>query len=367
MARRTGHPPGAPSRPRGAAVAQRPGAEGAKSGDTASLTFGGEAAESAAAHLSAVTFGAGSTRSSPHRCGRSRRSVKRHRARGKRARRPAPSSSSTGANATGSTASRRSPTSTVSAVGSPWRPSVGAEPVWVTSASGAPGRLHVARVVRQRVVAEAHGGAVEAGAVLEPPGRPRPPERPPVAHPPRVVPLADGVERDRLVPHEHLAVHPARDLVAGGARRVGVGRAVGVPVQLEPEGHPLAARVAVHLGRVVEPEGERLAPERHVVERRLDGVVGPQALGAQLERAGPRGGHRVVDHRHERAALAHHAGPVPDRALVGVEADADVAAERAVGRGEVEVPRLVPPRLGTRLVVALVGGGQAGAGRQSCR
>ena len=83
-------------------------------------------------------------------------------------------------------------------------------------------------------------------------------------------------------------------------------------------------RVAVHLGRVVEAEGERLAAEGHVVERHLDRVVGPQALALQLERRG-RGRHGVVDHGHERPALAHQAGPVPGGALVGVEADAHVA------------------------------------------
>ena len=74
------------------------------------------------------------------------------------------------------------------------RPSVGREPVCATSARRPPGGCTYPGWYGQRVVAEAHGGAVEAGAVVEPAGGPRPAERPPVAHAPRVVALADGVE-----------------------------------------------------------------------------------------------------------------------------------------------------------------------------
>ena len=181
------------------------------------------------------------------------------------------------------------------------------------------------------------------------------------ARTPGVVALADGVELDALVAHEHHAVDPARDLVAGGAGRVHVGGAVGLPLEVEPEGHPVTYRPpvrVVHGGGIVEPERERLAAERDVVERRLDVVVGPQALGADLERRRPGGRDVVVDHRHQGPTLAHHAGPVPGHRLVGIETQAHVAAERRVAGGEVVVPRFAPPVALPRGVVGLVGGGQ---------
>src|SRR5690606_31975820 len=113
--------------------------------------------------------------------------------------------------------------------------------------------------------------------------RPHPAEGPPVPVAPRVVPLADAVEGDRLVAHEDLAVHGAGALVAGGARP-GVDGAVGLPLEVEAEWHPLAPEVAVHLGGVVDADGERLAAEGEVLEGGLDRVVSPEALGPDLER-----------------------------------------------------------------------------------
>ena len=154
---------------------------------------------------------------------------------------------------------------------------------------------------------------------------------------------------------------PGRHLVAGRARGVQVGSAIGLPLEVEPERHPVTDRPAVrvvHGGWVVEPQGEGLAAERDVVERRLDVVVGPQALGADLERRRPGRGDVVVDHRHQRPTVAHHAGPIP-----GDPSDwdrgRDARSRRARRRGgEVEVPRLAPPVAVPGGVVGLVGGGQ---------
>src|SRR5690606_1708942 len=192
-------------------------------------------------------------------------------------------------------------------------------------------------------------------------------EDPPVALAPGVVALPDAVELDGLVADQDPPVDPARHLVAGRARRGGVDAAGDLPLEVEAEGHPLAPGPAglVDLGRVVDPQAEGLAPEGHVVEGGLDRVVGPQALRAHLQGPGRRQRDLVVDHRHELPALPHDAGPVPGDALVRVEPAAPVAAQRTVGRGEVEVPRLVPPRLGPRLVVALVAGVEGG--RPPCR
>ena len=152
-------------------------------------------------------------------------------------------------------------------------------------------------------------------------------------------------------PHQHLALHPTRHLVPGGA---GTGR--------RRRRHPCPTR-----GR------GRRAPARRRPPYISAGSSRPRANASQprvmwsngtstvwsAHRPSPcsssepaAGGATVVDHGHERPALAHQAGPVPGGALVGVEADAHVAPQRAVGRGEVEVPRLVPPRLGTHGVVA---------------
>ena len=95
--------------------------------------------------------------------------------------------------------------------------------------------------------------------------------------------MADGVDVELLVADEHGAVHPAGHLVAGRTR-VGVrGCSYGLPLQVQPEGHPVAAQIAVDLAWLVDPYREGLAAERHVVEGRLHGVVGPEAFGPDLQ------------------------------------------------------------------------------------
>ena len=71
--------------------------------------------------------------------------------------------------------------------------------------------------------------------------------------------------------------------------------------------------------------------------------------------------HLVVDDGDGRPAGAADEGVVPGAGPVRVQAEADPAADRAVGGGEVEVPRLAPQLLGAGLVPALVGRIDGGA------
>ncbi len=99
-----------------------------------------------------------------------------------------------------------------------------------------------------------------------------------------MVTLADAVEVDDLVTHQHFAVHGARDLVPGVAW-VGVDAAVGLPLEVEAERDAVAAKLTVvDLGRIVDPDRERLGAQGEVLERRLDGVICPEPFRADLER-----------------------------------------------------------------------------------
>ncbi|MEZ5179288.1 MAG: hypothetical protein R2746_13695 [Acidimicrobiales bacterium] len=161
-----------------------------------------------------------------------------------------------------------------------------------------------------------------------------------------MVSLAPPVDLDDLLPHEHLAVHPARHLVAVDAR-VRVRRAaVGLPLEVEAEGDAVAPQVAVDLGGVVDPDGERLDAHGHVVERGLDGEVGPQALGADLERRGRGQSHIVVDHGHEGAAGPDEARPVPGAAEAAAQSEAHVAGHALRLVDEVQVVALAPEQVG---------------------
>ena len=76
---------------------------------------------------------------------------------------------------------------------------------------------------------------------------------------------------------------------------------------------PGLAALAVHRGGVVERQ-RTLRNRGDVVERHLDRVVGPQALGTPPASRPPAGRYVVVEHRHQRAALTYQAGPVPGHA-----------------------------------------------------
>ena len=162
---------------------------------------------------------------------------------------------------------------------------------------------------------------------------------------------------------EDLAVDDAWHLVAGGPGVV-VRLAVGLPLEVEAHRHEVAARPAgpVQLGGIVDGHAGGLVGELPTIERVGADVLGPQTMAADLERRRLRQGHLLVDDRHRRApGTADHgvvpAGPRPrpGGTEVRVQPDADPAADRAVGRAEVEVPRLAPQLLRPRVVAALVG------------
>src|SRR3954464_15534435 len=67
----------------------------------------------------------------------------------------------------------------------------------------------------RRRAGEAELDAVQARAVVEVRGAPHPRGAPPVAHTPRVVALADAVERQLLAVDADAPADAARDLVAG--------------------------------------------------------------------------------------------------------------------------------------------------------
>lgn len=158
-----------------------------------------------------------------------------------------------------------------------------------------------------------------------------------------MVPLAPPVDLDSSVPHQYLADDPARDLVARDHWRPLVAVAVGLPFQLETEGHPVAVALAVHLGGIIEREREGFEVTDHALVRLLDHMVGPQAVVSDLERHGAgRDRDLVLDHGDQRAARLHQTRPVQDGAEVGGEADADVPADRPIRREPVQVVGLVP-------------------------
>ena len=127
-----------------------------------------------------------------------------------------------------------------------------------------------------------------------------------------MVALARALEGDALVAHQDLAVDVAAHLVAGHARVV-VGGPDRLPLEVDPEGDPVAPLAAVGLARVVEGDGERLEAERPVLERRLAVARGPQPVAADLQAdAGQR--HLVVPHQQQRPVPAHQHGPVPGHA-----------------------------------------------------
>ena len=85
-------------------------------------------------------------------------------------------------------------------------------------------------------------------------------------------PPADGVEVERVVLHQHLAVD------VGGRAAVGVGPGP-LPLEVEAERHPTADGVV----GVVDGQGEGLQPDRPPLARLLLDGVGPQPGGPDLQ------------------------------------------------------------------------------------
>ena len=166
-------------------------------------------------------------------------------------------------------------------------------------------RRHAARRVldvpeRQARARDPDVRAVDPRPVVEPSGEPAPAERPPVAHPPGVVPLALALDGQRLVPDRHRASHQARDLVAGG-NGVLVRHPVGGPGQVEPEGDRRPLLAPVHAVGTVEHAGRRRPVEAQPVEGGLDVAVHTEPVPREGEvLVGQR---PVVGHRRDQRTI----------------------------------------------------------------
>ena len=173
-------------------------------------------------------------------------------------------------------------------------------------------------------------GPVKAGVVVEAPGGPHPPELPPVADAPGVVALAEPVELDALLPDVDRAVHRARDLVSSRGDVV-VRRANGLPLEVEGDRHLIAARNRVVQRRgIVDAQTVGLVADGEVLERRLDDVVGPQPVRAQLETGRLRQRRLVVHHRDRLSTRTDEIRVIPRDAEVGVQPDANPTSDGSV-------------------------------------
>lgn len=145
-----------------------------------------------------------------------------------------------------------------------------------------------------------------------------------------------AVEIERLVPHQHFAVHPKLDreptLITdrGGDR---------VEIEVEADGHPVTERRRRdHLGRI-HRETERFETDSPVIERHLAGQVGPDARRPQLPGHGGCG--KVVIDHHDRDPPGTDDRSQKRRAAVpGPCVDADEATERPLGRPPFDVDHI---------------------------
>src|ERR1700687_973555 len=111
--------------------------------------------------------------------------------------------------------------------------------VWTSSAGGRPGG------------ARAGVGQLPPGPIVTPSRRPAPPEGPPVAHAPGMVPLPLAPDGQRLAVNGDGAVGGAGDLVSSRDVVV-IGRAVGGPGQIEVEVRRPAVAAGVDLSGIPE-------------------------------------------------------------------------------------------------------------------
>ena len=142
-----------------------------------------------------------------------------------------------------------------------------------------------------------------------------------------MIALAPSVDLDAAVAHEDLAMDPTGDLVAGGDRRPQIRTPVGLPLEFEAERDPVPECAVVHVGRILQGDGERLQTARHPLQGLGNVVVGPQPVVADLERRSLlRQGGLVFDHRDEGPVGLDETRPVPELVEPRDEADAHVAA-----------------------------------------
>ena len=107
----------------------------------------------------------------------------------------------------------------------------------------------------------------------------------------------------------------------------------------DPRRKPVFPSVPADLGMVVEGDGIRLVPERPLLERRFADVLGPHRLRLRDHRVRSSRDRPLGDVQHGLTG-ANERPPVPGVAPAD-QAIAHEAADRAVGRPEVERPLLL--------------------------
>ena len=188
---------------------------------------------------------------------------------------------------------------------------------------------------------------MEPGAVVEPAGGPHPAERPPVAGRPRVVALAVAVELDALVGRGGSRRGRGTAPRSGWSRRSGTARRRSPTRDRGPWARGRRAPAGpVQLGGVVDGDARR--PRWRAATARAGGCrcARPTSRGCGSRATAPSAAAPPGRRPPRRPLGAAHHGVVPARLQVRVQPDPDPPADRAVGRAEVEVPRLAPQLLG---------------------
>src|SRR5438876_1213319 len=170
-----------------------------------------------------------------------------------------------------------------------------------------------------------------------------------------MVSLAGPRERDPLIAEADRAGDPAGDLIACRlAPRVG--DAVRLPRQVDLDIRRLAALAAKRRRLVLVRIGGAAQGDAEALERLLAKLLGVEGIG--IDRLGVVVGVRKwrpgIDHDYRRPPGTADRRGVEHCTLVGEPAQADVDAECLVVADRVEVPRLVPQRLGAGWVATLV-------------
>jgi len=169
-----------------------------------------------------------------------------------------------------------------------------------------------------------------------------------------MVTLTIGIDHERLVAHQHLAMDPARNLVSAYPR-IGENFTVCLPFQIETERHYVTMLTAIDLRWIVQTNSKGLEPDAHMIKRCLNRVIGPKTFCSDL--VGSKAGQVdvMVEHCDQLALWADETCPIPSHPLVGIETQPDVAGDVVIWRHKVQIPALAPPKTRLWFVIALVG------------
>ena len=216
-----------------------------------------------------------------------------------------------------------------------------------------------------REAGHADVGQMHPGPIVQPSRRPAPPEGPPVAHAPGMVPLPLTPDGQRLAVNGDGAVGGAGDLVSSGEVVV-IGRAVGGPGQIEVEVRRPAAAPGVDLSGIFEHLSGRGGGDAELLERLHDVELDPD--GRVLGHQTGTGGHRrvVADRTDARSAGADDPCRPPGHSTIRIEPQSEPPAPAAVLVHEVGVVRLVPQVLGVGWMTLFVVGGDDVRRRHRC-